>query len=339
MKLATFKALARIAISGAVLAATANTARAQGEAATPRTVNIYVGYGPGGGYDTNARLVARHWGRHIPGQPAIVVQNMPGAGGLRVANWLATAAPADGSAVAITGSPNFLLPLIDSKGIQFDPLKLTFLGSLSGEAAACAVWHTAGAKTLADLTRIEVRAGASGPASVSTVYPLALNAVLGARFKLVQGYTGSAQAILAMEKGEIQAFCGWTPNAQPEWVRDGRVHLVTQIGLMPDPNFPNVPLALDHARNDEDRQVLELVFAPQSITRPYIAPPGLPPPLATLMSNALAAMSADANYRGEAARMNMDPAYMSGADVAGVLKKIYASPTPVVGRAKKILSP
>ncbi len=337
--MATTRLTAGIWLCLSCFAAQPPSAIAQGGSAFPKTVNIHVGYGPGGGYDTNARLVARHWGRHLPGQPVIIVQNMPGAGGLRVANWIATAAPADGSAVAITGSPNFLSPLLDGKGAQFDPLKLVFLGSLSGEAAACAVWHSAGAKSLADLSRIEVLAGASGPASVSTVYPLALNAVLGTRFKLVQGYTGSAQAILAMEKGEIQAFCGWTHNAQPDWVRDGRVFLVTQIGLTRDPYFPNVPLALDFARNDEDRQLLELIFAPQSITRPYIAPPSLPADVANTMRKGLADMASDEGFRSEAARMNMAPSYMSGDDVTAILKRIYSSAPHVVERARKILIP
>lgn len=314
-------------------------ASAQSAAPLPKSISVHVGYGPGGGYDTNARLVARHWGRHLPGEPVIIVQNMPGAGGLRVLNWISTAAPADGSTVAITGSPNFLSPLFDGKGAQFDPMKLKFLGSLAGEAAACAIWHTAGVRSLSDLTRIEVLAGASGPASVSTVYPLALNAVLGARFKLVQGYTGSAQAILAMEKGEIQAFCGWTHNAQPEWVKDGRVHLVTQIGLTADPMFPGVPLALDHARTQDDRQVLELIFAPQSITRPYLVPPATPDAIAQTMRNGLMNMASDESYRREAARMNMDTGYLGGEEISAIISRIYASPVHVVERAKKIMNP
>jgi tripartite-type tricarboxylate transporter receptor subunit TctC len=331
----------RAIFAGALLALCIadDRAAAQGAAPLPKSIAIHVGYGPGGGYDTNARLVARHWGRHLPGEPAIIVQNMPGAGGLRVLNWISTAAPADGSAVAITGSPNFLSPLFDAKGAQFDPMKMKFLGSLAGESAACAIWHTAGAKTLVDLTRVDVLAGASGPASVSTVYPLALNAVLGARFKLVQGYTGSAQAILAMEKGEIQAFCGWTHNAQPEWVKDGRVHLVTQIGLTPDPMFPGVPLALDHARTQEDRQVLELIFAPQSITRPYLVPPLTPDAILQTMRKGLTAMASDDNYRREAARMNMDPGYLGGEEISTIISRIYAAPVHVVERAKKIVNP
>lgn len=329
-------------IRGAFIAALAAFLSSQALAQTadfPKTINIFVGYGSGGGYDTSARLVARHWGNHLPGRPAVVVQNMPGAGGLRVANWLYSAAPADGSAVAITGSPNFLSPLYDGKGVQFDPLRFSYLASLSGEAAACAVWHTAGAASLDDLKRVEVLAGASGPSSVSTVYPLALNAVLGTRFKLVQGYTGSAQAILSMEKGEIHAFCGWTHHAQPDWVREKKVYLVAQIALAPDPFFPNVALALDHAQTPQDRQVLELIFAPQMITRPYLAPPGVPSERVKILRDGLAAMSADPNYRSDAAKLNMEPSHMSGDEVTEVLRRLYASPPSVVARAKAIINP
>ena len=328
-----------MALAGSMLALAVSTAGLRAADDFPKSVNLYVGYGPGGGYDANARLVARHWGRHLPGNPAIIVQNMPGAGGLRVANWLYSAAPADGSAVAITGSPNFLSPLLDGKGVQFDPLKFTFLGSLSGEAAACAVWHTAGASTLEALGRVEVLAAASGPSSVSTVYPLALNAVLGTRFKLVQGYTGSVQALLAMEKGEVQAFCGWTHNAQPDWLRDRKVFLVAQIGIRKDPFFANVPLALDMAKTAEDRQVLELVFAPQTITRPYLAPPGLPPERSRALQDGLKQLSDDAGYRADAARLNMEPNYIAGDEVAAVLRRLYASPAAVVARARTIVNP
>lgn len=339
MRPAKLMAAISAGLSALAAAGAAAPTRAQTEAVFPKSVNLYVGYGPGGGYDTNARLVARHWGQYLPGQPAIVVQNMPGAGGLRVANWLFTAAPADGSAVAITGSPNFLSPLFDGKGVQFDPLKFVYLGSLSGEAAACAVWSASGATSLEDLTRIEVLAGASGPASVSSVYPLALNAMLGTRFKLVQGYTGSAQAILAMEKGEVQAFCGWTRNAHPDWVRDKRVHLVAQIGLTPDPFFPGVPLALDRAKTPQDRQTLELIFAPQSITRPYFAPPGIPADRARALADGLAKLSGDAQFRTDATKMGMEPSHMTGEDVLAILKRLYASAPDVVVRAKAITNP
>ncbi len=330
------KRVARAIVSCAALCAAAGAARAQD---FPKTVNLYVGYGSGGGYDTNARLVARHWGRFLPGSPSIVVQNMPGAGGLRLANWIYSVAPSDGSAVAITGTPNFLSPLLGGKGAQFDPLKLTYLGSLSSESTACGVWHTAGVKTLDDLRHKEVTAAASGPSSVSTVYPLALNAVLGTKLKLVQGYTGSAQSLMAIERGEVQAFCGWTHLAHPEWITEKKAYLFTQIGLKADPRFKGVPLALDFAKTEDDRRVLELIFAPQQITRPYVAPPGLPAARTKALRDGLAKLTEDAGYRKDAAKLQLEPDYLSGEEVTALIRKLYASPEPVVTRAKSILNP
>ncbi|MBM3608408.1 MAG: hypothetical protein FJX29_08135, partial [Alphaproteobacteria bacterium] len=156
-------------------------AYAQSDDNLPRTINIHVGYGTGGGYDSNARLLARHYGKHLPGEPTVVVQNMPGAGGMRAANWIYNVAPADGSAIVLTGTPNFLAPLLGGKGAQFEARRFAYIGSLAGEAAACAVWHAAGVKTFDDLRTKEITAAASGPASVSTIYVKALNAVLGTR--------------------------------------------------------------------------------------------------------------------------------------------------------------
>lgn len=321
-------------ISALLLAASAS-APAQ---TLPATLNIHVGYGAGGGYDANARLLARHFGRHLPGEPTVVVQNMPGAGGMRVANWIYNVAPADGSAIAITGTPNFFAPLLGGKGAQFDARKFAYVGSLAGEAAACAVWHTAGVKTFDDLRHIEITAAASGPSSVSTIYVKALNAVLGARMKIVQGYTGSAQALLAMERGEAQAFCGWARVARPDWVRDGKVILVTQIGLTKDAFFPQSPLALDFAANAQDRQTLELIFAPQQITRPYVAPPAIAPRLLTMLREGMKKVVADPAFRAEAEKMQSTPDLIPGEEIASIVERLYASDPAIVKRASALLA-
>lgn len=304
----------------------------------PATLTIHVGYGAGGGYDANARLLARHYGRHLPGQPAVIVQNMPGAGGMRAANWLYNVAPADGSAIALTGTPNFFAPLLGGKGAQFEARKFAYVGSLAGEAAACAVWHTAGVRTFDDLRRVEITAAASGPSSVSTIYVKALNAVLGARMKIVQGYTGSAQALLAMERGEAQAFCGWARVARPDWVRDGKVILVTQIGLTKDSFFPQAPLALDFATNAQDRQTLELIFAPQQITRPYIAPPAIAPALLAILRDGMKKTAADHAFRAEAEKMQSTPDLIAGEDIAAIVERLYASDPAIVKRARALLA-
>jgi tripartite-type tricarboxylate transporter receptor subunit TctC len=303
----------------------------------PRTLNIYVGYGSGGGYDTNARLVGRFLGKYLPGEPNVIVQNMPGAGGLKAANWLYDLAPRDGSAIAITGTALFLEPLLGGKEAQFDPQKFTWLGSTATEPAGCAVWHTANIKTMEEFLTRPLLVGGSGQAAVATIYPLAMNAVLGAKLKLIQGYTGSNESLLAMERGEVQVFCGFTPYARPDWVKQGKVTVVAQIGMTRDRSFPDAPLVQDYARNAEDRQVLEFIFAQQSVTRPYLGPPGIPAARAKALRDGLAKTVADSQFRDEAAKMLVDPVFMTGEDIAALLRKLYASPPQVVARAKTIM--
>jgi tripartite-type tricarboxylate transporter receptor subunit TctC len=303
----------------------------------PRTLNIYVGYGPGGGYDTNARLIGRFLGKYLPGEPNVVVQNMPGAGGLKAANWLYELAPRDGSAIAITGTALFMEPLLGGKEAHFDPQKFTWLGSTSTEPAGCAVWHTANVKTMEELLTKPLLVGGSGQAAVATIYPMAMNAVLGAKLKLIQGYTGSNESLLAMERGEVQVFCGFTPYARPDWVKTGKVNVVAQIGMTRDRSFPDAPLVQDFAKNAEDRQVLEFIFAQQSVTRPYLGPPGVPEARTKMLRDGLAKTVADPQLRDEAAKMFVDPAFMPGEDIAALLRKLYASPPQVVARAKTIM--
>jgi len=303
----------------------------------PRTLNIYVGYGAGGGYDTNARLIGRFLGKYLPGEPNVVVQNMPGAGGLKAANWLYELAPRDGSAIAITGTALFLEPLLGGKEAHFDPQKFTWLGSTATEPAGCAVWHTANVRTMEELLTKPLLVGGSGQAAVATIYPLAMNAVLGAKLKLIQGYTGSNESLLAMERGEVQVFCGFTPYARPDWVKTGKVNVVAQIGMTKDRNFPYAPLVQDFAKNAEDRQVLEFIFAQQSVTRPYLGPPGVPEARTKMLREGLARTVADPQLREEAAKMLVDPVFMPGEDIAALLRKLYASPPQVVARAKTIM--
>jgi len=323
-------------LTAAIVAATVSACCARADD-FPRTLNIYVGYGAGGGYDTNARLVGRFLGKYLPGEPNVVVQNMPGAGGLKAANWLYDLAPRDGSAIAITGTALFLEPLLGGKEAHFDAQKFTWLGSTATEPAGCAVWHTANVKTMEEFLTRPLLVGGSGQAAIATIYPLAMNAVLGAKLKLIQGYTGSNESLLAMERGEVQAFCGFTPYARPNWLKEGKVSVVAQIGMAKDRSFPDAPLVQDFARNADDRQVLEFIFAQQSVTRPYLGPPGIPAARTQALRDGLARTVSDSQFREEAAKMHIDPVFMPGADIAALLRKLYASPPQVVARAKTIM--
>lgn len=307
-----------------------------------KPINVYVGYATGGNYDLTARLVARHMGRHIPGEPNLIVQNMPGAGGLKLANFLYTVAPRDGSAFGIIGPTLALAPLLNNEGVQFDSLKFTWIGSTANEVSTCVAWHTAPVKTAEDLYTQELIVGATGTTSVSALYPKILNAVLGMKFKVVQGYTGSADALLAMERGETQGFCGlgWINIAQKEdWVQNRKVNVLVQLGLdkYPRPIQDGVPLALDLAKGQENRQVLELTLAPQVFARPFLAPPALPAGSAETLRQAFRATLADRAFLAEAEKQKFEIELVTHDQIEALLARLYAYPKPVIQRAKVIM--
>ena len=306
-----------------------------------KTVSIYIGYGPGGTYDLSARVLARHIGRHIPGEPSIVTRNMPGAGSLKLANYLYNVAPRDGTEFGIFGRTIPIEPLLDGPGAQFDALKLTWLGSTSNEVSNCVAWHTSAVKSANDLFEKELVVGAAGAASPSAVFPTVFNAVLGTRFKVINGYPSSANSLTAMEAGEVAGFCAWGWTAmtvtRPDWIRDKKFNVLFQIALRKHPDHPEAPLVLDLAKTSEDRQVLELVAAPQTFARPFAAPPGLPPERAAALRNAFDATVKDPAFIAEAAKLQLEPDLVTAVQLEEVLRRIYATPPVVVARAKAAL--
>jgi tripartite-type tricarboxylate transporter receptor subunit TctC len=306
-----------------------------------KTVSVFIGFGPGGGYDLSARVLARHMGRHIPGQPTLVPKNMPAAGSLQLANYLYNVAPRDGTEFGIFGRTLPIDPLIGTQGIQFDPLKFTWLGSTSNEVSTCVAWHTAPVKTAADVFRHELHVGAAGAASPSGVFPHVFNAVLGTKFKVITGYPGSANILTALEAGELTGFCawGWVPMSatKPDWIRDKKFNVLFQIGLRKHPEHPDVPLILDFAKTPQDRQVLELVVAPQTFARPFAAPPGVPAERAAALRQAFEATLKDAAFIAEAEKLKLEPELVTAGEIEQILQRIYASPPEIIARARAAL--
>jgi tripartite-type tricarboxylate transporter receptor subunit TctC len=306
----------------------------------PREITLYVGTEPGGGYDLNARMVARHKARHLPGNPTIIVQNMPGAGGLKLANYLYTVAPRDGSAFGILGPTVLLDPLLSGQASQFEAQKFTLLGSSANEVSTCIAWHTAKAQSMDALMTNELVVAATGPTSVSGLYPRVMNVMLGTHFKVVQGYNSSAEALLAMERGENEGFCGlgWTNLQQrPDWFEQGRVKVLVQLGLAKHKDHPDVPLVMDYAQNIIDGQVLELVFAPQVFARPFIAPPELPDERAAWLRLAFYATIDDPEFILDATRQKLEPELVKGDQIRYLLGRLYGFAPQIVGRAKQAL--
>ncbi len=307
-----------------------------------RDLNLYVGTDPGGGYDLNARVLARHMGQHLPGSPNIVIQNMPGAGGLKAANYIFNNAARDGTSFGIAGPTVLLDPLLGGKGGQFDPRKFTFIGSTANEVSTCIAWHSARVQTMEALLRDELLVAGTGPMSVSGLFPRVMNALIGTHLKVIQGYKSSAEALLAMEKGENEGFCGlgWINiNARADWRAAKSITVIVQLGLRKHPEHPDVPLVMDYAKTELDRQVLELTFAPQFYARPFFAPPGVPAERAAALRAGFDATLKDPQYLAEAKKQGLEPELVTALQIEDLINRFYALPPAVIKRAKTVMAP
>jgi tripartite-type tricarboxylate transporter receptor subunit TctC len=301
-----------------------------------KTVNLYVGSGEGGPYDAYARLVGRHIGKHLPGSPAVVVQNMPGASGRRLAGYMYNVAPKDGTAIALVTRGVAFDPLMGND-VNFDVHKIAWLGSANDETNVCMVWHTSPIKTIDDLHTHEMIVGTSGPASTDAIYPNVLNALYGLKFKVVGGYKSATATHLAMERGEVDGRCGISYDTlvslNADWLRDKKVRILIQIGLDKVPALGDIPSVFDLAKTDEQRQIWALWSAPLKMGRPFFAPPGLPAERVALLRRAFDATMADPQLRAESAKMNLAVNSSTGEQVEALLKRVYATPKDVVAKA------
>jgi tripartite-type tricarboxylate transporter receptor subunit TctC len=320
----------------------ANAAGEEGDFYRGRQINLVVGTTPGASYDFFARIVSRVMGRHIPGNPAIVVRNMPGAGGLTVSNYLYNLAPRDGTVIAATTQGMPTAALLTPDGVRYDPTRFSYLGSISKDVFVAYVWQSSQIRTLDDLRTREGVFGANGIGSAGIDFPLIVRDILGLKLKVVAGYSGQPQVKLAMERGEIDgSFAnGWGDlNAtQPSWVPDGRVRLLAQFGFERHPEIPqNVPVIMDLVKNEADRQALRLATARQEFSKPYVAPPDIPPARLMILRDAFEATIRDPQFIEEsnkAGLLRYGP--MTGAELAALTLKLARTPAPVVERVAKL---
>jgi tripartite-type tricarboxylate transporter receptor subunit TctC len=302
------------------------------------TVAVYIPAGIGGGYDAYARLASRHLGRFLPGNPAIIPRNMPGAGGVIVANYLFNVAPKDGSAIALfmAGAP--FEPLFGNTQAKYETLKFNWIMSLNRLVNIAIFWHESPVQTMQDFYKQEILVGSSGGGDASTeVYPNLFNHLAGTKFKVVSGYKGNGEAMLAMERNEVHGIVGTELSSlratRPDWIRDNKVRIVMQIGLSRSDDLPDVPSGLDLIKSKEGRAVFELLLARQEYGRPFALPPGTSPDVVAAFRQAFAAMAKDEAFLKDAAKMRADIIVGSGAEVSALFAKTYASPKPVVERA------
>ena len=305
-----------------------------------KSIDLLIGFGPGGGFDSYARLLARHLGNFIPGNPTVVPRNMPGGGGLVVANHLYNVVPRDGRHIAIFGPFNAMEPLFGNATAKFDPANFTWVGNMNLEVEGCGVWRTSGIHTLNDLQTKLTRFGSSGKASTTNRSTLALKSLIGAKTQVIQGYRGSREINIAMQRGEVDAMCGISvSSAIAEWHQDlknGDMKIIVQLGLKNHPFFGDAANIYDHIKNDEDRQVAEFIFRPNEVGRPIAAPPSLPPERATALREAFAKTMRDPEFLADAEkrRLLIDP--MPGQEISQIFTTLQQQPKAVAERAKTI---
>jgi tripartite-type tricarboxylate transporter receptor subunit TctC len=299
-----------------------------------KSINVLIGFSPGGGYDIYARTLARHMGRHIPGNPRLVPQNMPGAGSLRAVNYLYSVAPKDGTAIALFAPGVMFEPLLgrpSAEAGQFEATKFTWLGSISKEVSVCAFRAASGIKSFADMQTRRTIIAASGGGAESDVFPTVLKNMFNLPLKLVTGYPGGTEMILALERGEADGRCGWSWTSllsrSKALLDNKQINLTLQIGLEKDhhPTLKDVPLIVDLTNDPQKKAALKLIVSRQVIARPFAAPPGIPAERARALRAAFDATMKDAEFLAEAKKLNLDVEPVTGTEVEALIREVYAA--------------
>ena len=306
-----------------------------------KNVDLYIGYSVGGGYDVYARMVARHMGKHIPGNPTLVPKNMEGAGSLRLVNWLYNVAPKDGSAFATIGRGTAFNPILGIPGAQFEGPKFTWIGSANDEVSVCAVWHTSGVTKFDELMAKEIAVGGTGASDDTVQFPRVLNGVLGTKMKIVSGYPGGNDAVLAMERGEVHGRCGWSWSSvmatHKNWLDEKKINILLQLALQKHPDLPNVPLVTELAKTDEQKQILRLIFARQVMGRPFVAPPGIPQDRAEALRKAFMDTMKDKEFLAEAEKAGLEITPVPGEQIQKLVQDVYNTPPEIAKKAAEII--
>jgi tripartite-type tricarboxylate transporter receptor subunit TctC len=305
-----------------------------------KSVQMVIGFGPGGGYDLWARIVARHIGRHLPGNPTVVPQNLEGAGSYRAANYIYTVAPKDGTVMGLIARDAALGPLTGAPGAQFDATKMSYLGTPTTETNVCIAYKDAKVKTAQDLLTTQLVVGDTGPGTGTHSYPKALIDLLGMKFKIVGGYPSSSDVFLAMERGEVEGICESLDSVsgkRPTWIKDKTINILFQGGAEPSPDLKGIPFVVDLAKNDEDKKAIEFLYAGQGIGRPFVAPPNLPPERLKMMRDAFNATMKDPEFIAEVKQRKLDLEPETGEHLEGLIKKIYATPKPIVDKIGELI--
>ena len=341
MRLATTCVLA-----GLIALAAPATSSSAGDYYAGKSIDLLIGAPPGGGYDIYARALARHYGRHIPGQPTIVSKNMPGAASARAAGFISTLAPKDGTAIAALMPGGVVGPLLDEKAeTLFDPTKVLYLGTANNGTRICVSRKDSKIKTFDDALTQKASFGGVSTSDSTRGYGYMHKKTSGAKYDVVSGYSGTAEIALAMERGELDGVCGWDwasfKSQRPDWIRDNKVNLLLQVGLEPNEELTRmgVPVVFKYVTNEDDRKAVELIISQQVFQRSYVAPPGLPAELLDALRSAFDATVHDREFLNDAETMRIDISPLPGAQVQELVQKIYTAPKDIVARARQAINP
>ena len=305
-----------------------------------RNVTLVIGYSVGGGYDAYARLLGRYFGKHIPGNPAIIPEQMTGAGSLRSANFIYSVAAKDGSVFGTFSRSMGISPLVDKA--EFDSRKFTWLGSVTDDNTICVTWNTSPIKNWDDFLNKPSKFGGEGAGSDPDIWTLLYKNVFGAKAQLVSGYPGTNDTVLAMERGEIDGLCGisWSTikSRHPEWLTSHSVNIIVQAALKKEPEISSVPLATELTKTPEQLQIIKLLLVSQAMARPFAAPPDIPADRKAALLAAFDATMKDADFLAEAQKLNFDVRPVSATAIDAMLAEVYQTPKDVIARATKAIS-
>jgi tripartite-type tricarboxylate transporter receptor subunit TctC len=335
--------VARGAVAAAVLAVVPATGWAQtpAEFYKGKNVDLMVGYSAGGGYDVYARMIARYIGKHIPGNPTVVVKNLDGAGSLRLANALYNQLPKDGTVFGTIARGAAFDPLLGNKAAQFDASKFSWIGSANDEVSVCVAWHTSGITSIEQTFDKELVVGGTGPSADTDQFPRIVNGVLGTKMRIVPGYPGGNDVSLAMERGEVSGRCGWSwssvQSTRKDWYDSKKINVLVQMSLQKHPDLPNVPLVLDLAKTPEQKQILTLVFARQALGRPFVAPPGVPADRLEALRKAFMDTMKDPEFLAEAEKAQLEVTPIDGAKVQQIVVDAYKVDPAIAKKTEELL--
>jgi tripartite-type tricarboxylate transporter receptor subunit TctC len=325
----------------AALCATAASAQAPADFYRGKTIEISVGTGPGGGYDLNARLLARHFGRFVAGNPNVVVANIPGGGGIVAANRLYNVAPADGLFLGTFSNAMLTEPLFGAGTAKFDTRRFGWLGSMSREDVVCVASRASGVAGWGAMRGKQLVVGSTAPGTTTYLYPMLLSRLLGADLKFVSGYTDGSQVALALERGEVELICQNYSSmrvAHADWIASGFVKPIVYIGLAPNPELPGVPTIGELAEDPQAREIIKITLAPGAAGRPYAAPPATPADRVAALRKAFDDMMADAAFLDDSRKSRLDATPMRGAEIDALLREIYAASPAALNRVRALVA-